>query len=124
MTPMPRMTLALITALTAALTTPAAWAHAKLLKAEPDNGAALSAAPVAVRLKFNEPIELAMSRIQVMGAGDAPVATGALTLAEGDPRTLVLPLGSPLAAGSYRIQWSTMGRDGHPMKGELRFSVR
>jgi methionine-rich copper-binding protein CopC len=31
---------------------------------------------------------------------------------------------SKLRAGSYRVEWSTMGRDGHHVKGDVRFTVK
>jgi methionine-rich copper-binding protein CopC len=29
-----------------------------------------------------------------------------------------------LAAGAYKAQWSTVGHDGHRVKGELSFTVK
>lgn len=103
--------------------TTSAFAHAKLQKSEPENGAAVTVAPAAVKLHYNEPVEAAMSSVKFTGFGGAAVEAGKPTLAEGDNKTLVVPV-PKLPAGDYLVQWSTMGHDGHHTKGEVRFTVK
>lgn len=112
----------LVTIVAAAATT-TAFAHAKLQKSEPENGSTVTTAPVALKLHYNEPVEAAMSRVTVIGAGDVAVQAGKPTLTEGDGSTLAVPV-PKLPSGDYRVEWSTMGHDGHHMKGELHFSVK
>jgi methionine-rich copper-binding protein CopC len=100
-----------------------AFAHAKLLASEPSNGATLTAAPADVKLHYNEPVEAAMSSIKLFGPGNTAMAAGKPARAEGDSKTLVVPL-PVLPAGDYRLEWSTMGHDGHHMKGDVRFTIR
>ena len=115
---------ALITSLGAALlASPPAWAHARVQTSTPADGATLDAAPKALHIRFNEPIEAAISRITLQGPAGSALAT---EKAQGDPAddhalNLALP---PLAAGAYRAQWVTMGRDGHRMSGAIRFTVK
>jgi methionine-rich copper-binding protein CopC len=109
-----------VTALAAAAGT--TFAHAKLQAAEPANGIAV-AAPAEVKLHFNEAVEPAMSTIKVYGPGHAAVEVGKPAGASEDPKTLVSTL-PKLAAGEYRLEWSTMGHDGHHTKGEYRFTVK
>jgi methionine-rich copper-binding protein CopC len=113
---------AVVAIVTVAATT-CALAHAKLQKSEPENGSTVTASPTALKLHYNEPIEPAMSSVKLTGFGDTAVQTGKPVLAEGDDKTLVVPV-SKLTPGSYRIEWSTMGRDGHHMKGDVRFTVK
>jgi len=115
-----KKTLAL-TALT--LASAAAFAHARLQGSTPANGASVGPAPTELRLQYNEPIEAAMSTVKLAGPGDATVATDKVVADPGDDKTLVQPL-PKLAAGDYRVQWTTMGHDGHHTKGEIRFTVK
>ena len=100
-----------------------AAAHARLQSSTPADGAAVAAAPATIRLQYDEPVEAAMSTVKLTGPGDAAVATAQVAADPKDDKALVLPL-PRLAAGAYRAQWATMGRDGHRTKGEIRFTVK
>ena len=105
------------------LASAAAFAHAKLQNSTPANGASVAPAPTELRLQYNEPVEVAMSTVKITGPGDAAVATDKAVADPGDDKTIVQPL-PKLAAGDYRVQWTTMGHDGHHTKGEIRFTVK
>lgn len=111
----------LLVALT--LTATLAVAHARLQASLPANGSTVSPAPEQLRLSYNEPVEAAMSSTKLFGQGDTLIATTKPSADPADNKTLVLPL-PKLAPGDYRVQWTTMGNDGHHIKGELRFSVK
>lgn len=99
-----------------------AMAHARLLTSEPAASSAVPA-PAALKLHYNEAVEAAMSKLRLTGPGGATVELGKPSVPEGDPKTLVCTLPT-LPAGPYRLQWSTMGHDGHHTQGELRFTVK
>ena len=99
-----------------------AFAHPRLQASEPAGGATVPA-PAAARLRFDEAVEPAASSVKVFGPGDAAVDAGKPTGADGDARTLVSTL-PKLAPGAYRLEWSTVGHDGHRTRGELRFTVK
>jgi len=105
------------------LASAAAFAHAKLQNSTPANGASVAPAPTELRLQYNEPVEVAMSTVKISGPGDAAVATDKVVADPSDDKTIVQPL-PKLAAGDYRVQWTTMGHDGHHTKGEIRFTVK
>ena len=107
----------------AAVATTAAFAHAKLQKSEPENGSTVTSSPAALKLHYNEPVEPAMSSVKITGAGDVAVQAGKPVLAEGNDSTLAVPV-PKLPSGDYRVEWSTMGHDGHHTKGEVHFSVK
>jgi len=109
------------TALT--LVSAVAFAHAKLQTSTPANGVSVGTAPTELRLQYNEPVEVAMSTVKITGPGDAAVATDKVVADPSDDKTLVQPL-PKLGAGDYRVQWTTMGHDGHHTKGEIRFTVK
>jgi methionine-rich copper-binding protein CopC len=106
-----------------ALLSAVAFAHAKLQASTPAAGALVGPAPTELRLQYNEPVEVAMSTVKITGPGDAAVATDKVVADPDDDKTLVQPL-PKLAAGDYRVQWTTMGHDGHHTKGEIRFTVK
>jgi methionine-rich copper-binding protein CopC len=110
-------------ALVTAAATTSTFAHAKLQTSEPENGSTVTTSPVALKLRYNESVEPAMSAVKFFGPGDKTVQAGTPVLAEGDDKTLVVTV-PKLPAGDYRVQWSTMGHDGHHMKGEVRFTVK
>ena len=107
----------------AALAAGSAHAHALLQASEPANDSSLAASPAVVTLHYNEPVEVAMSRVRLVGPGNATVEVGKAARAAGDDRTLVVSI-PRLSSGDYRLEWSTMGPDGHLTKGILRFKVR
>ncbi|MDB5955473.1 copper homeostasis periplasmic binding protein CopC [Ramlibacter sp.] len=98
------------------------FAHARLQTSDPQNGANV-AAPSSITLHYNEPVEAAMSNVKLFGPDNAAVETGSPATRESDDTTLVTTL-PKLSAGAYRLEWSTMGHDGHHTKGELRFTVK
>jgi len=105
------------------LTTALAFAHARLQTSTPADGATVTAAPSELRLKYNEPVEVAMSTVKITGPGDTAVATDKVLADPGDDKALVQAL-PKLAPGNYRVRWSTMGRDGHHTRGEMHFTVK
>ncbi len=112
-----------LTLATLMLTAAAAFAHAKLQTSTPADGTTVIAAPTELRLTYNEPVEVSMSTVKITGAGDTVVATDKVTADPSSDKTLVQPL-PRLAPGDYRVQWNTMGHDGHHTKGEIRFTVK
>jgi copper resistance protein C len=100
-----------------------AQAHAKLEASDPQAGSTLSHAPKEVRLKFNEALEQAFSKIKLTGPGSAEVALAPAKVDAADARTMSASLPA-LASGEYHVRWSTMTHDGHKTKGEFSFKVK
>jgi methionine-rich copper-binding protein CopC len=109
--------------LQACLLAPSAWAHAKLVAADPVAQAALAAPPATIRLQFNDNVELPFSKIKVVDVKDAATEALAIKLDAAEPKALIATMPA-LPSGSYRVIWSTVTRDGHKVKGEYAFSVK
>jgi len=99
-----------------------ALAHARLVKATPADGAALSQAPTVVVLAFNEAPELEFSKVSVVGP-EGKVLVEQVPLQGGDRNSLKIPLSPPLAAGTYTVQYRILSVDGHLVEGKTAFSL-
>jgi putative copper export protein/methionine-rich copper-binding protein CopC len=100
-----------------------ALAHGVLRRSAPANGAHLADAPRELRLTFNENVELAVARLQLIGPDSADVVLGPPTLAADSPVVLVAPIQGGLKAGSYTVAWQIAGADGHPVRGRYSFVI-
>jgi methionine-rich copper-binding protein CopC len=115
------VTAGLVLALMSALP---ALAHPKLVSATP--AAAATAAPTAkLDLSFSEAMVPAMTSVtlaHMMGKMAHPIA-GTLRFAP-DNRSLALMLARPLPAGTYSVEWKSVGADTHKVSGKYQFSIR
>lgn len=98
-------------------------AHAELLLASPSPGTGLAQAPVSVIIKFSEPLNLSLSRIQVLDQSGADVGQGPTTDVPGDAQAMRRPLGI-LPIGQYAVRWTSVSTlDGHTLQGTYYFAV-
>lgn len=110
-----------VCALTAA--SAAAQAHAKLESSLPKANSELAGAPVEIRLRFNEPLEAAFSKIALVDARQAAVILPAIAIDKADPKVM-FTAAPPLKPGKYEVRWTAMTHDGHKVKGQYAFSVK
>ena len=103
--------------------TSTAWAHAKLEASEPKADSVLEQAPKEIRLQFNETLELPFSKIKLLDQKNLVIEPSRVDLDKANPKALIATL-PVLQAGTYRVQWTTMTRDGHKAKGEFAFKVK
>ncbi|WP_062236597.1 copper resistance CopC/CopD family protein [Aureimonas sp. N4] len=96
----------------------AAFAHAGLMSAEPEDGALLQSAPSELSLSFSEPVAaLRLTLVRPDGTSvDLPssMKTGSHIRA---------PLDERLGRGTHALVWRVVSADGHPVTGSLSFSV-
>lgn len=100
-----------------------AFGHSAFLASQPEPGQRLEVSPGRVTMRFTEPLEDRLSRLELVPAeGGKPVP--ARVVAAGDKQLAVEPLG-PLAKGPYRVRWHTVSTlDGHALEGSYSFGVR
>ncbi|WP_238006362.1 copper resistance protein CopC [Dactylosporangium sp. AC04546] len=115
-----RATLAAAAAAALVLLVPAqpAWAHAKLLKSDPADGATVTAPVAAVTFTFNEMVKQQFSTVVVTGVDGASYSDGAPKSVD---KTLTQPV-KALPAGVVRVAWRTVSVDGHPIEGQFTFT--
>ena len=116
--------LVLLVAAAFALGAPGAVAaHAEILLASPGPGTGLSQAPAAVVIKFSEPLNTALSRIEVLDASGTDVGQGPTLAVAGDAQAMRRPLGL-LPVGQYTVRWTSVSAlDGHTLRGTYSFAV-
>ena len=98
-------------------------AHTRLESSLPPANAVLAKAPTQVRLQFSDPLELPFSKVKLVDDKGGIVAASKLAVDAVNPKALVATVPT-LRSGAYRVQWSTVTRDGHKVKGEFAFRVR
>jgi putative copper export protein/methionine-rich copper-binding protein CopC len=102
---------------------PAVSAHQRLLGTEPTRDAVAGEAPRELRLRFYEPVQLAFTRIELIGPDGRPVTLGTPRVAPDTSSLLIVPIEGPLQAGEFTVRWSTASRDGHPVREEYSFQI-
>jgi len=107
-----------------AFSSPAA-AHSAIIDSTPEAGEELAAAPETFSITANEDLadvtgtgEGFALRIVSVATGE-DLSTGQLTI---DGPTLSTP-GVELAGGAYLMQYQVVSADGHPVSGEIPFTI-
>jgi len=100
---------------------PSVQAHAELEKATPVQDARLDRSPPAVELVFNERLDPAGARLEVLDERSRQVAGGKPERIQGGTGLkLALPA---LGEGHYTVSYSVISADGHPVSGAYVFTV-
>ncbi|MFI2104191.1 copper resistance protein CopC [Isoptericola sp. NPDC019693] len=95
-----------------------ASAHDRLLSSDPADGATVDRAPTELTLRFSADVLAAGAQVAVTTA-DGTVPTEVTV--DGDE--VVAPLPDDLPAGDWDVAWRVVSSDGHPIEGELAFTV-
>jgi methionine-rich copper-binding protein CopC len=97
-----------------------ASAHDSLAGSSPASGAALTTAPAAVTLSFEEAPLAAGLAVAVL-APDRTSVTAGTPVVTGT--AVVTPLRPLTASGTYAVAWRAVSADGHPVTGTFSFSL-
>ncbi|WP_329080285.1 MULTISPECIES: copper resistance CopC family protein [unclassified Streptosporangium] len=108
---------ALLCAVFLTLGTPAALAHDRLKSSSPDRGAKVAALE---RIKLVFTTRVRFPAVALREAGGTTVDLGKPKV-DGDTVTSGVP--ETLASGKYVIAWRVVSTDGHPIEGEIPFTV-
>ncbi|WP_214410697.1 copper resistance CopC family protein [Sphaerisporangium fuscum] len=96
-----------------------AQAHNVLTGSDPKDGARLASVPSRVTLTFDQPVRADFA--QVVLTGPDGVATKAEVEVAEEKVMATVPGASP--AGSYLVGYQIVSNDGHPVSGQIRFTV-
>ena len=97
-----------------------ALAHTRLQSSDPADGSSVAAAPAAVALTFNEDIAAEFATVKVIGPDGTEYQQGGVSADGGRVSTAVAPLGP---AGVYRVGYRVVSDDGHPVQGQVSFTL-
>src|SRR5262249_10295408 len=95
----------------------AASAHTELLGTSPSEAAVITAPVNEVTLTFSGPVQGDGGTVTVTDSGGRTYNSGQLSVID----FVVHQPVAVIAAGSYRVSWSIVAGDGHPMSGEFTF---
>lgn len=101
-----------------AIGTPAA-AHTYLVATKPKADATVTERLTAVVLRFNEPVNQAIGKVQVRASDGTAVHDGAVEI---DGERVRQPLAPLPVAGDYTVEYRVVASDGHPLTGKFRFA--
>lgn len=109
-----------VPALIAAGPAPATARHLALKHSDPADQSRLSVSPERISLWFTARPQLAYSRITLAGEVGS-IALDTIVADTGNALHARIP--RALAPGRYRVAWLTSSADGHPIRGDLTFTV-
>jgi len=111
------------TSLLAFLPSSVAFAHANLVKSNPERGAALDKAPQTITLEFSEALDPQLSQVQLIDSHNQVIVKGPGAIDPANPTVMVLALPA-LPDDNYSAVWQThSAADGHFANGSVSFSV-
>ncbi|GAB5500948.1 MAG: hypothetical protein PsegKO_32590 [Pseudohongiellaceae bacterium] len=101
----------------------AASAHTALSNSSPSDGDELSQSPTKIEFEFTESVRLLRADLlNVQSESQVQVDIGFKTPSSAaEQHSVTVPELSP---GTYRVDWSVMGADGHPVRGAFSFEIK
>ncbi len=99
-----------------------AWAHAHPVQQTPAPDTTIDA-PTAVTIVYTEPIEAALSHLNVLDTQGKQVNTAKAHVTDSNHKSLEVAL-PKLSPGKYKAQWVVVADDGHRSHGSYTFAVK
>ena len=100
-----------------------ALAHPKLDSADPAADVSVVASPKEIKLNFSEGIIAKFSGLELKDESGRAVTIGDPVVDPKDPKQLVVPVTTALAAGRYTVSWHAVSEDTHKVSGDYLFRV-
>ena len=97
--------------------------HMRLKASVPAVNDTLRAAPSKLSLTFTEEPEVAVTRLTLVSPDAQKVSIAKPTAESGDANTIVAAVEGNMKPGAYRIDWTSMSKDGHAVRGGIAFVI-
>ncbi len=97
-----------------------AAAHNVLISSDPAEGAALATAPTMVTLTFDQPVQNFEPVVTVLGPDGQRYESGAPVV---DSTVVTAGVNALPGPGAYSLAYRVVSADGHPVQGEIHFTV-
>jgi methionine-rich copper-binding protein CopC len=99
----------------------AAYAHFKVTKTEPADGAVVDRPVRDLRVWFTQEPDVALSKLELAGPGGALEVQRVHSMGEKDLMGTVV---GAMPDGEYTAKWKAAGDDGHVLEGTWKFTVK
>ncbi|WP_436502154.1 copper resistance CopC family protein [Actinokineospora sp. HUAS TT18] len=102
---------------------PAALAHNQLVSSTPADKSAIDTGPSTIELTFDQPVQngKGLNSIVVVGPNGTDQWQGGEAAVRGN--VVSAPLRELGPAGEYRVGYRILSADGHPVSGEIKFTL-
>lgn len=97
-----------------------ASAHNVLVSSDPADGATLDRVPTQVELVFDQPVQKQFGQVSVLSTDGSDWVAAAPSVVDATVTVALRPLEQ---TGDYVIAYRLVSADGHPVSGELTFTV-
>lgn len=97
--------------------------HLRLTKSNPAKDSTVATMPRTIQLWYSQEPQLKLSSVTLTGPGGT-IALGKVAQDSTDNTLLTAAVEGSTPAGAYKISWRTASADGHPIRGEIPFTVR
>jgi methionine-rich copper-binding protein CopC len=98
-----------------------AWAHNTLVSSEPADKSSVATQPTQVKLVFDQPVQTAYNYLAVTGPDLVKWAVINNPEIAGNTVAAAIPPLGP--TGEYTIGFHVVSADGHPVRGETKFTL-
>lgn len=99
---------------------PAAWAHARLVSSNPEDGSSVIDMPTHIEFVFNEEVNRQFSQVVLEDERGETHPANEVTV-QGPRVTAVVP--AEVTSSSVVARYRVVSADGHPIGGEISFAV-
>lgn len=106
------------------VTSDQATANCNLASARPAINGIVEVPPTQLELRFSDALNVKFSGVKIIGAANATVVAGVVSFAKGSKRILIVPVLTTLVAGTYRVHWHLLSKDGHKSHDNYTFTVK
>lgn len=96
-----------------------AFAHSKMSKSVPADGGTAKVGLETLQLGFSQPVRVTVVKVH---HGDDAIEVPATVRSSGFQSSVEVGV-APLAAGTYRVDWTALAKDGHVMTGTVSFTA-
>lgn len=114
----------LIAAATAALIAAPAFAHTKLVSANPAPNATVRAVPGQLEITFNEPVMSRFVTLAVTGPDGAKLHVASVAVDPKNKARVGAVVHGFQRPGAYKVDWTAAGSDMHRMTGSYSFTLK
>ncbi|CRK60763.1 Copper resistance protein CopC [Alloactinosynnema sp. L-07] len=102
---------------------PAAFAHNQLVSSTPADKSSVDAGPSTIELTFDQPVQggTGVNTVVVVGPNGTDQWQGGDASVRGN--VVTVPVRELGPAGDYRVGYRILSADGHPVAGEIKFTL-